>query len=204
MNSRRDERVRALRGRGASNGEVVGDARRPLGQQQHVVGEVHRLLQVVRDEQHGHAARDEDLLQLVAHEERHLVVERGKGLVQEQHLGVDHQRAHDRHQLLLAAGHLVRVAVEVELARRSSPPAPPRRVAARALEASCTAADSGCCRSPASRGTAPRGSSGTRSRCGSRATSCRRTGSRRRRRRDAGHHVDQRATCRSRSARTPR
>ena len=54
-------------------------------------------------------------LQLLAHEQRHLVVERRERLVEKQHLGVGHQRAQDRHRLLLAAGEHVGIAVEVDL-----------------------------------------------------------------------------------------
>ena len=84
-------------------------------QQQDAVGEIDRLFEVVRDQHRRGAGLHEDALQLLAHEQRHLVVERGERLVEEQDLRLDHQRAHDRDELLLAARHLVGIAVEVEL-----------------------------------------------------------------------------------------
>ncbi len=93
----------------------VGDARRTARQQQHAVGEIHRLFEIVRDQHRRGAGLHEDALQLLAHEQRHLVVERRERLVEKQDFRLDHQRAHDRDELLLAAGHLVGIAVEVDL-----------------------------------------------------------------------------------------
>ena len=45
-------------------------------------------------------------LQLDLHRGAQVLVERGKGLVEQQHLAVDHQRAGQRDALLLAAGEL--------------------------------------------------------------------------------------------------
>ena len=84
-------------------------------QQQHAVGEVDRLFEIVRDQHRGGAGFHEDALQLLAHEQRHLVVERRERLVEKQDLRLDHQRAHDRDELLLAAGHLIGIAVEIDL-----------------------------------------------------------------------------------------
>ena len=84
--------------------------------------------------------------------------------------GLGRQRAHDRRRLLLAAGKLVRVAIEVELdvERRDELVHP--AVDLRLRLAFELAADRRCCRSCASTGTSPRGSSGTRSRSWCRAS----------------------------------
>jgi hypothetical protein len=84
-------------------------------EQQHPICEIDRLLEIVRDQHRRGAGLHEQALQLLAHEQRHLVVERRERLVQEQDLRLDHQRAHDRDQLLLPAGHQVGVEIEVEL-----------------------------------------------------------------------------------------
>jgi hypothetical protein len=83
-------------------------------QQQNPVGEIDRFLEIVRHQHRGCAGFHEQLLQLLPHEKRHLVVERGEWLVEKQDFRLDHQRAHDRNELLLAAGHLVGIAGEVE------------------------------------------------------------------------------------------
>lgn len=59
----------------------------------------------MRDQHHRGAGRHEDLLHLLADEQRHLEVERRERLVDEEHPGLGRQRAHDRGGLLLAAGH---------------------------------------------------------------------------------------------------
>ena len=107
--------VASVRGRGASNRHEVGDPRRMARQQQDAVGEIDRLLEIVRDQHRRGAGLHEDALQLLAHEQRHLVVERRERLVEKQDFRLDHQRAHDRDQLLLAAGHLIGIEVEVDL-----------------------------------------------------------------------------------------
>ena len=106
--------VASVRGRAAIDRDDVGDLRRRAGKQQHLVGEIDRFLEIVRDDQRGGADLLEHVLQLLAHEQRHLVVERRERLVEEQHLRLDHQRAQDRDQLLLAAGHLVGIEVEID------------------------------------------------------------------------------------------
>ena len=93
----------------------VGDAGRMPRQQQDAVGEVDRFLEVVRH-QHGRGAGlHEDALQLLAHEQRHLVVERRERLVEKQDLRLHHERAHDRDELLLAAGEQVRIFGQIDL-----------------------------------------------------------------------------------------
>ena len=50
---------------------------RPGGRkQQHIICEVDRLFEVMRHEHHGGAGLLKDTLQLLAHEQRHLVVQR--------------------------------------------------------------------------------------------------------------------------------
>ena len=67
------------------------------------VGDVHRLLLVVRDE-HG---RDVDVVVQAAQPGAQLLadarVERAERLVQQEHLGLDRERARQRHALALAA-----------------------------------------------------------------------------------------------------
>ena len=81
------------------------------------VGDLERLLLVVRDEHAG----DVDLVvqppQPAAQFLAHLGVERAEGLVEQQHLGLDRQRARQRDALPLAAGELrgIAIAEPVEL-----------------------------------------------------------------------------------------
>ena len=56
----------------------------------------------------------EYLLQTLAHEQRHFIVERRERLVQKQHFWFGHQRAQDRDRLLLASGQRVRIGIEIE------------------------------------------------------------------------------------------
>src|SRR5450756_2424947 len=51
-----------------------------------------------------------------------LGVQRGQGLVEQQHLGLDGQRPRQGHPLLLAAGHLVGVSLGLSLQRPSDTP----------------------------------------------------------------------------------
>ena len=77
------------------------------------VGDGHRLLLVVRDQD----GRDVDLVvqpaQPLAQLGAHLGVERAERLVEQQHLRLDRERAGERHALALAAGELVGVALLV-------------------------------------------------------------------------------------------
>ena len=75
------------------------------------LGDLHRLLLVVRDD-HGRRVRlvvqaPQPDAQLLAH----ACVERAERLVEQQHLRVDRERAGEAHALPLAAGELRRVAV---------------------------------------------------------------------------------------------
>src|SRR5262249_38712224 len=94
---------------------VVGNARRTAREQENAVGEIDRLLEVVRDEHRRRARFHEDALERVAHEQRHLVVEGRERLVEKKDLRFHHERSHDRDELLLAARQLIGVTVEVDL-----------------------------------------------------------------------------------------
>ena len=71
------------------------------------------LLLVVGDVDEGDAQLLVHLLQLDLHVLAHLEVQRGEGLVQEEHLGLVHDGAGDGDTLLLAAGEGLHVAVLV-------------------------------------------------------------------------------------------
>ena len=75
------------------------------------VGQRQRLALVMGDEDRGDAEPALDFLDLDLHRGAQILVERGERLVEQQHLGLDHQRARQRHALLLAAGQLPRLAV---------------------------------------------------------------------------------------------
>src|ERR1700683_615336 len=67
-------------------------------------------------DQHGRGASlHENTLQLLAHEQCHLIIERRKRLVKKQNLRLDDKGAQDRNELLLPAGHLIRIELQVEL-----------------------------------------------------------------------------------------
>ena len=106
------------------------------GEHDDAVREIHGLVDVVRDEQNGAAGplpnAQEFVLQALAGE----AVERREGLIHQQHLGLDRERACERHTLALAAGELVRPAVaeiaephEVEHRLRTPFPLRPRGAA---------------------------------------------------------------------------
>ena len=68
----------------------------------------------MRDDHHRDAGRKARFLQLGPDEQRHLEVEGREGLIEEQDFGARSERAHDRHGLLLATRHLVRIEPEVK------------------------------------------------------------------------------------------
>ena len=70
------------------------------------VGEAHRLVLVVGDDDGGRADGGQDLLQLEAQLLAQLGVERRQRLVEQHQLGPGRQHAGQRHPLLLAAAHL--------------------------------------------------------------------------------------------------
>jgi hypothetical protein len=86
-------------------------ARPALVHHHDLLGDLHRLLLVVRDEDRRHV----DLVVEAAQPARELLadlrVERAERLVEEQHLGLDRERPGQRHALALAARELRRVAV---------------------------------------------------------------------------------------------
>ena len=77
------------------------------------VGDGVRLLLVVGDVDRGDAELALQQLELGAHLDAQLGVEVGQRLVEQQHLGLDHDGAGERDALLLAAGELRRPAVGV-------------------------------------------------------------------------------------------
>ena len=85
-----------------------------------LVGHVHGLLLVVRDQDRRHVLllvqAPQPAAQLLAHRR----VERAERLVEQQHAGLDGERARERHALALAARELRRIAVgeAVELHER--------------------------------------------------------------------------------------
>src|SRR5262245_8996127 len=91
--------------------------------------ERHCLVDVVRDEENGRARRPPDIRQLVLHERAGLRVERGKGLVHEQHLRLVREHARDLDALLHATRQLGRIlslltveADQLEITRRALAP----------------------------------------------------------------------------------
>ncbi len=81
----------------------------------HLVGNLHRLLLVVRDENRRHVHLLVQPAQPVAQLRAHAGVERAERLVQEQHLGLHRERAGERHPLALTARELRGVAVRERL-----------------------------------------------------------------------------------------
>ena len=82
-----------------------------LAHDHHAVGQLQRLFLVVGDEDAGQAHAVMQAAQPAAQLLAHLGVQRAERLVQQQQLGLDRQRAGQRHALPLAAGKLRRIAV---------------------------------------------------------------------------------------------
>ena len=82
-----------------------------LVHQHHAVGHFERFFLVVRDEDAGDVQLVVQAPQPAAQLLAHLGVERAERLVQQQHLGLDRQRARQRDALPLSAGELMRIAV---------------------------------------------------------------------------------------------
>ena len=74
------------------------------------IGELERLLLVVRDEHAGHVQLVVEPAQPAAQVLAHLRVERAERLVEQQHPRLDRERAGERHALALAARELVGIA----------------------------------------------------------------------------------------------
>ena len=81
-----------------------------LIQHDDAIGELHRLVLVMRDEDRGEAGLLVDFAQPTAQILAHAGVERAKGLVEQQHARLDGERARERHALALAARKLRRIA----------------------------------------------------------------------------------------------
>jgi hypothetical protein len=71
----------------------------------------HRLGLIVGDVDHGDPDLAMNALELNLHLLAQILVERAQRLVEQEHVGVEHEAARQRHPLLLAAGQLARVAV---------------------------------------------------------------------------------------------
>src|SRR5262249_3082538 len=74
------------------------------------IGHGHGLALVVRDVDHGDAELAMDALDLDLHLLAQILVERAERLVEQHHVGVEHEAARQRDALLLAAGQLARIA----------------------------------------------------------------------------------------------
>ena len=94
-----------------------------------------RLALVVRDVDEGHAELPVQLLQLDLHVLAQLLVERAERLVHQHQLRLEHQRARQRHALLLAAGELRRQRARAMPSRRTMSSARATRVACSVLAA---------------------------------------------------------------------
>ena len=93
---------------------------RPCVHHRDPVGDVERLLLIVGDQHGGHVDLVVQAAQPGAQIGAHLGVERAEGLVEQQDLRIDGERARQRHALALPTGQLRRVAVlESAQARRS-------------------------------------------------------------------------------------
>ena len=106
---RRHERVGGRGGEGRERA-LLDDASGAHEDDQ--VGELRRFADVVGDDHDGLAERAEDGAQVVAQLGAHQRIQRAERLVEQQHLGVEEQRAHDRDALDLPARQLGRVAGE--------------------------------------------------------------------------------------------
>ena len=83
---------------------------------QHPVGEEDRLVDLVRDEDRGLSRRVADPHEFGLHDLARLRVERGERLVEQEHLGLERERAGEIDALPHAAGELVRI-VPIEAAQ---------------------------------------------------------------------------------------
>ena len=83
----------------------------PVVHEHDLVGDLHRLLLVVRDEDRRDVHLVVETAQPLAELLPHARVERAERLVEEQHLRLDRERARERHALPLAAGELRRIAL---------------------------------------------------------------------------------------------
>src|SRR5205085_4691637 len=87
------------------------DMRRTLRHDDDAIGELHRLLDVMRYEEHRLPLRLPDAQQLAPHLQTRDGIERAERLIQIQHVGIHGERARDFEALLHAAGKLARIRV---------------------------------------------------------------------------------------------
>src|SRR3954447_12727452 len=85
-------------------------ANSPLRHYRQPIGKAQRLALIVGDEDGGDPQLALDFPQLHLHRRAQVLVERRKRLVEQQYGRIDHERAGQRHALLLSAGELARLA----------------------------------------------------------------------------------------------
>src|SRR5919201_2526130 len=90
---------------------LLPDAPGTRGENDDAVAEVHRLLDVVGDENDGLACTGPEAHYFFLHRLTGLRIERAERLVHQQHLGIEGQHARERHALLHAAGELRRIVI---------------------------------------------------------------------------------------------
>ncbi len=98
----------SVRGRGSVDRHPLAYATGTTGENEDVIGQEHRLVDLVGDEEHGLAPLLPDAQELGLHDLAALRIERGERLVHEQDLRVDRQRAGKIDALAHAAGKLAR------------------------------------------------------------------------------------------------
>ena len=82
--------------------DELEDAGRLIRQHHRAIGQLQRLVDVVRDEHHSLAGLEPDPLHFDPHARAHVRVERRKWLVHQHDLGIDRERTRDRDPLALA------------------------------------------------------------------------------------------------------
>ena len=92
--------------------DVGFDRAWPRAHHQDAVGEDHRLVDTVGDEQHRLAGRLPEAEQLVLQQQACLLVQRAERLVHQKQLRIDGEGAHDRDALAHALGELRRIGVQ--------------------------------------------------------------------------------------------
>src|SRR5262249_566289 len=91
--------------------DVGLDAARTRREDDHAVGEIDRLVDVMGDEQHRLARRIPNLLQLLLQQLAVLRVERTERLIHQQNARIEREQARESHALLHAARQLARIVV---------------------------------------------------------------------------------------------
>src|SRR5438067_3086337 len=90
---------------------LLANAARSGSEDDDAVAEIHRLLDVVSDEDDGLARARPEAHHFLLHRLARLRIERAKRLVHEQHLRIEREHARERDALLHAAGELGRIVV---------------------------------------------------------------------------------------------